>query len=214
MNDAVNRAWLITPFAPSQSAIPYSNITENDCIIAVDGGLKRCLELNLIPNLLIGDMDSLPADSLENLPSGCEKIIHPAHKDETDTQLATQYCIDNKLQELIICNDLSGRLDHCLALIQNLLEAHRSGIKASLVSQTQIMQILSGQVTMAYPVNTLLSLLSVSDQTEFIDSTGLAYPLNNLTLYNWQSRGISNVTTEPSQSVNIASGLALVIITL
>ena len=212
-NNVLCRAWLITPYAPSEIALSCSSIQETDIIIAVDGGLEICKELNLIPKLLIGDMDSLPSATVENLPPGCEKITYQVEKDETDTQLAVEYCLEHNIREIFICNDLSGRFDHTLALIQNLQQAHRNGIKATLVSQTQIITILSSDVTLSHPVNSLLSLISITEKTEFSSSTGLRYPLDNLTLYNWQSRGISNVVTEPVQTLNIVSGQVLSIST-
>jgi thiamine pyrophosphokinase len=212
MNKSLHRAWLITPQAPPQTAVSYSSISENDLIIAIDGGFKRCLELNLSPHILIGDLDSLDAALLDKILPGCEKIIHPAQKDETDTQLAVQYCVEHKVPEIFVCNDLGGRFDHSLALVQNLLQAHRNGLKASIVSSSQILQILDSRHTFTYPVNTIISLISITEKTDFISSKGLAYPLNNLTLYNWQSRGISNHSTESIQTIEIAEGTALAII--
>jgi thiamine pyrophosphokinase len=214
MNNPSRRAWLITPQAPSEPAISYTSIIESDLIIAVDGGLKRCLELNLTPNILIGDLDSLTEDVLAKLPSGCEKVIHPVEKDETDTQLAVEYCIEHNIVEIFICNDLSGRFDHALALIQNLMQAHQRVIKATLVSQKQLITILSESVTLSYPVGTTLSLISITEKTEFVSSTGLKYPLDNLTLYNWQSRGISNIATEPHQHICKKLGTAILLATL
>jgi thiamine pyrophosphokinase len=214
MNQAFKKAWLITPQAPLESAIPYKEISSGDLIIAIDGGLERCLQLRLKPQLFLGDLDSLGKEFQDDIPPNCQKIIYPTDKNETDTQLAIQYCIDHKINEIIICNDLGRRFDHSLAIIQNLLQAHRNGINTKVASENQILQIISGSVTLCYPVNTLLSLISITDQTEFISSSGLQYPLENLTLYNWQSRGISNVVTEPEQVLNIASGLIIAIITL
>jgi thiamine pyrophosphokinase len=214
MSKTFDRAWLITHFAPYDCAVPYSEIKTDDFIIAVDSGLERCLQLGLKPNLMIGDMDSVAPEQLKKISGKCETLTFPTEKNETDTQLAVEYCISHNIREIIICNDLGGRFDHSLALIQNLLQAQRNGIQATLASQNQIIRILSGSVTLSFPVGTLLSLLSITDQTEFIDSTGLAYPLNNVTLYNWQSRGISNVVTEPEQNISIGDGLALAIATV
>ncbi len=213
MNSFFQKAWLITNFSPDTIVTGYQTIKENDLIIAVDGGYRKCMELNLTPQLLIGDLDSIEPALLAEIPSSCQRIVYPREKDETDTQLALQYCIKENIPEVIICNGLTGRFDHSLALIQNLLQAHQNGIKAMIVSQTQIITILDETNIMEYPVNTILSLISLSERTEFVSSRGLAYPLDNVTLYNWQSKGISNTISEPTQYIKLSSGTVLAVIT-
>jgi len=211
---ATLRAWLITHHAPSKLALDYASVTSEDLVIAVDGGFERCLELGLKPSILIGDLDSLRRPLLDQVPTDCQKISYPSHKNETDTQLALEYCLKQGISEIIICNDLSGRFDHCLALVQNLLQAHQSGVKASLASANQLVFILNQHNELFYPAGTQISLIALSPEAHFKSSTGLAFPLNNLFLYNWQSRGISNRTTSSEQRIDLASGLVLAVITL
>ncbi|MFO7659346.1 MAG: thiamine diphosphokinase [Candidatus Cloacimonadaceae bacterium] len=213
MSDTIKRAWLITPHAPTKLALSYDSITSKDLIIAVDGGFERCLELNLKPSVLIGDFDSLRWPLLDKAPTDCQKITYPSQKNETDTQLALQYCLEQGIQEIYICNDLNGRFDHALALVQNLLQAHQSGAKATIVSAHQLVYIIDNKASLNYPVNSIISLISLSEKTEFSASQGLQYPLHDITLFNNQSRGISNMVTEPLQEIQIKSGLALIIVT-
>lgn len=214
MSEKYLRAWLITPFSPLEPVIPYDSITGSDLVIAVDGGLEICRELNLSPLVLIGDMDSLPQGLRTVIPAGCENIIYRSEKNETDTQLAVEYCLDQGIGEIIICNNLEGRFDHALALVQNLLQAYQNGLSAKLVSSSQIISVLSGNILLSYPAGSLLSLLAITEKAEFAASSGLKYPLDHLTLYNWQSRGISNVATEPEQRLEILSGLVLAVATV
>jgi thiamine pyrophosphokinase len=207
------RAWVVTQTAPAEICLKYSSILPEDLIIAVDGGFKRCLKLNLEPRVIIGDFDSLPAELIEKIPADCQKISHPSDKNETDTQLAVDYCIREGIRHVTICNSLEGRFDHSLALVQNLMQAHLAGVKAELVSASQIVFILDYASVFSFPENTLISLISLSEISEFNSSRGLKFPLDNLTLYNWQSRGISNVATHSVQKVNLASGLVLAVVT-
>lgn len=211
---APKRAWLITHHAPAEIALNYSSITADDLIVAVDGGYERCLQLGLRPAVLIGDFDSISKEVLSAVPDDCLKIIHPTQKNETDTQLALQYCLQQGVSEVIICNDLAGRFDHSLALVQNLLQAHQNRLKASVVSSNQIVFIIAKEIHLDYTVNSVLSLLSITPTTEFLSSQGLQYSLTGITLHNWQSRGISNSITQPEQYIEILSGLALAVVTL
>lgn len=208
------KAWLITPRAPSKLALGYSSIQSGDLIVAVDGGYNRCLELGLKPDFLIGDLDSIDPEMLKQVPSSCQKIIHPRRKNETDTQLAMLHCIREGSAEIFICNDLQGRFDHTMALISNIGEAQINGSKAMLVSDVNLVFLVDRDTEFSYPCGTLFSVLSATPETSFCHCRGFEYPLDGLTIPNWQSRGISNVVTEPTQMICIRRGTALVIVTL
>jgi len=85
MSDDARTAWLITNHAPLSIPFGYENIKGD--IIAVDRGLIRVRELGLKPRVIIGDMDSLPAEELDRYPD-TEVIRHNSEKNETDTELA------------------------------------------------------------------------------------------------------------------------------
>lgn len=207
------RAWLITNFSPLQIVTGYQSIQPDDLIIAVDAGFKRCLELNLSPDVMIGDFDSIEPELIIQIPDSCHKLTFPGMKNETDTQLALEYCILKKIPEVNICNDLTGRIDHVIALIQNLQHAKKFGIKATIYSETQILTLLEEETHYNLPVNSLLSLISLSETSVLTSSYGLKYSLDSLILYNWQSKGISNEVSAPEQEIILSSGTVLAIIT-
>jgi thiamine pyrophosphokinase len=214
MSESINKAWLITHFAPLNLALNYSSIADNDTVIAVDGGLKRCLELNLLPDIVIGDFDSIEPSFLTQLPVSCKKLAFSSEKNETDTQLAMQYCLEHNALEIVICNDLSGRFDHSFALVQNLMQAHKHNLKATVVSSSQILTVFTKDTELSYPVGSLLSLISLTEKSTFLAAQGLKYSLSELTLYNWQSRGISNVFEQSKVKISLTEGTVLSIVTL
>ena len=72
------RAILIA--AGSFYGLPFS-VTENDLVIAIDGGMKYCEEVGIKPDLLLGDFDSYPlgeegallsSDDPKNLSDGAK----------------------------------------------------------------------------------------------------------------------------------------------
>jgi thiamine pyrophosphokinase len=208
------RAWLITPFASDLTFSDPSRFSSSDIVIAIDGGLLCCLRNNITPNLHLGDNDSLPASLRGQLSANYQSMIYPQSKDETDTQLAVEYCITHQVTELIICNDLSGRFDHALGVVQNLLQAHQNGIIASIETGSQNLFILNNETTLSYPIGTLISLFTITEQAVFTSSTGLQYPLDDLVLSQWQARGISNVILAEETTIRLLSGIVLVVVTL
>jgi len=207
-------AWIFTTHAPQRALTAYHDLPHGDLIVAVDGGLEVILAHGLTADLWIGDLDSLSdIGALNSLPE--EKIIRLSPiKDETDTEMAIKHLISIGIQEMVIFNDLAGRLDHVLGIIQNLLFAQRQGIKICVESAQQRGFFLFSDTVLEYPENTLLSLVSYSDRAVFAGSKNLAYPLENITLYRHLSRGISNRICASGAEIRLCEGEVFCLITI
>lgn len=69
-------AWLITPQAPDCTWSGYDAIEPQDLVIAIDGGLLRCMELRLKVDYLCGDMDSIAEGwQQQTHQTGCGVLI-------------------------------------------------------------------------------------------------------------------------------------------
>jgi len=91
-------------------------------VIAADGGLRHVLALGRRPDVLIGDLDSLPPGVDPETAAG-KVIRYPRDKDETDLELALLYAVDHYPDaEVFVVGGAGGRLDHLLANV--LLLAH------------------------------------------------------------------------------------------
>ncbi len=83
---------------------------QQDLIIAADGGFNHCRKWNVIPHVLIGDMDSVNPSDLEALGNGDVEVQRfPVKKDETDLHLALQLAIDRNASEIILLGELGER---------------------------------------------------------------------------------------------------------
>ncbi len=213
MNSHLRKAWLVTANAPAQIFSSYSTInSETDRVVAVDKGLERLSELDILPNLIIGDMDSVDPDLLF-LFAHTDQIIHPQEKDETDTELAILWCMERNIDEIVICNDLGGRFDHALALIQNLAFIQEKGLKGSIESENQKLFLLDSETSLEGYEGCLLSLLALEGEAVFEASAGLYYPLEGIALSALRPRGNSNRITTQNAWIKLVSGKVLAIIT-
>lgn len=182
----------------------------------MDGGLACIDALGKIPTLLIGDMDSVDMHLLEKYHA-TPLIEFPYEKNETDTELALSWCIDQgSYDEIIILNDLQGRFDHCLGLVQNLLYLKKKAPQLSvrLESQSQVLFILDTITHIKGKKGATLSLIAQGDMAEIESYKGLKYSLQGLKLYPHLSRGISNVVTEDDAEIVVKSGDILAILTV
>ncbi len=87
-------------------------LTESTAIIAADGGSHHLHALNHPPNIVIGDMDSLPDEVHGWLTAvNTQFITHPPVKNETDLELALHYTAKHYDDDILLFAALGGRLD-------------------------------------------------------------------------------------------------------
>ncbi len=94
-----------------------------DLIIAADGGGRHCRRLGLHPDLLIGDLDSIPANvKAEMETEGVRVLAYPPEKDQTDLELALLHAKQVDANQVLVLAGLGRRWDHSVANL--LLAAH------------------------------------------------------------------------------------------
>jgi thiamine pyrophosphokinase len=88
-----------------------------DVVIAADSGAAWLDAVGRQPDLLIGDMDSIPPDLLERLEArGVATESHPPDKEASDAELAVARAVEMGATEIVILGGFGGqRLDHELA---------------------------------------------------------------------------------------------------
>lgn len=192
------------------------NIHPGDLIIAADGGGKHCQALGITPDLLVGDMDSLDADTIDRFASaGTEVIRYPARKDYTDLELALIHAQERGIQEISILAALGQRWDQTLANL--LLPAEKnfaSSLHIRLVDGSQEIQLVeSGKLITLHGVpGDTVSFIPLGGDACGITTEGLEYPLLSENLVFGSTRGISNVLIESMASVRVSEGLLLCVI--
>ena len=84
-------------------------------VIAADGGSDHCRKLGIIPDVIIGDLDSTSDDIREIFPDS--EIVHIMDQETSDMEKAIEYAMAYKPVRLNIVSALGGRTDHLLANI-------------------------------------------------------------------------------------------------
>lgn len=187
-------------------------IGEDDTLIAVDGGLKYLTALGLVPDLVIGDLDSADPDKLSRLEKqGVEIRRFPAQKDETDLELALNAALKLNPASIRVIAALGGRLDQTLANIFLLSKTKFLETDIRLIDGAQEVFLIRDDAEIKGQPGQRVSLLPLLGAVEGVRSTGLQYPLNAETLYPDQTRGISNVMNAETAAIRITHGLLLCI---
>ena len=187
-------------------------LTENRWFVASDGGAKHLRALGLTPDVIIGDMDSLPADHLADYErQGITIIRHPVNKDYTDTALALDYALGLHPAAIEIWGALGGRIDHALANIHMLIRGKEAGISTRLVDEYAETSIAGEEIRFDDAVGCLVSLIAMTPVVEDITLDGFEYALTHECLTMGESRGISNIIAASPASIRAGSGNLLVV---
>lgn len=184
-----------------------------DQIIAVDGGANKARELDLIPDIIIGDLDSLTAENYKYYKKNKLKFIKfPVEKDQTDSEIAVDYCKKNNIMELYFIAALGGRIDQELANLNLLEYIHGLGLKAKIISDKIKIAITDDKKTFKNKKGFRLSLIPQTKKIKGLSITGCKYNLNNIDLDRSKSRGISNIIEEDQAEFNFKTGLLIYIL--
>jgi thiamine pyrophosphokinase len=188
-------------------------ISDGAYSVAADAGLKVFHRLNILPDLFIGDGDSVGSAEWQwaqrhQVPA--QKF--PCDKDATDTQLALDFLLQRGDRDIYILGGIGSRLDHTLANLYLLTYAHERHARVTLYHPYHNVHLLTPEqpLTLHGDKGDLVSLLPVTDSITGVVAQGFRWNLTAATLYRGSTVGVSNYLVGEEASVSLATGLAFV----
>ncbi len=186
------------------------DLSEASLVIAADGGARHALAWGRTPDIVIGDFDSLDANSRQKLEqAGARLIAYPTRKDETDLELALLHAASLSPNRMTILAAWGDRPDHTLANVLLLLRPEFAGLDVRLIADGQEIRLVRDAITLHGHSGDLVSLLPIDRDAEGVSTSGLEYPLRDEALHLGSSRGVSNVMTAERAEVHLRRGRLL-----
>ncbi len=192
----------------------YVASRDYDYTIAVDKGLEYCHEINLMPNIIIGDYDTVDKSILEQYRSMVENIIvYPPEKDYTDTHIAITTAFEYNPDVITIVGATGTRIDHVLANIGMLKLCVDNNVSAYIVDKNNVITMVDSdyEILKNNMYGKYISLLPYSEHVEGVTLEGFAYPLCDATLSIGESIGISNELESDIGHISVKGGYLIVI---
>lgn len=178
-----------------------------DCVIAADAGYRYCKENNLIPDAIIGDFDSFGS-----VPEADNVIKLSPIKDITDMHAAVEIGIEKGFAEFVLYGATGGRLDHTLANLQLIASLSQKGFKAEIADGDRVITaVTNGKISFDASDRGYISVFSHSDKCEGVTIKGLKYCLDDKTLTNSFTLGVSNEFIGEKSEISVRSGTVIII---
>lgn len=190
-------------------------IREDDLLIAADGGADHFSTLGLLPDILVGDLDSITTVTLHRLESsGVEIIRYDPHKDYTDLELALQLAQERQCNQALVLGAAGSRWDQTIASLLLPAAQRFQEMDIHLVDGRQELRLLCAgdMLHVQGAPGDLVSLIPLSAAAAGITTQGLEYPLQDEELLLGATRGVSNVMLGEQASIHLGQGLLLCVI--
>ena len=187
------------------------------CIVCIDGGFINFqkLKLNIKPDYIIGDFDSIGNIDTKNIESEKIKIIYKDNQDETDAQFAYKYLskeFSNKnIQNIDFIYSIStSRFDHSLGNIL-LLKQIPEIINARIISKAQEIFLLRNKVNIKDKIGKTLSVIPITN-VKGLTIKGCKWDLENSEANFGFIGGISNIVEKNNAEISLKEGECVIVI--
>lgn len=177
-----------------------------DYVIAADGGWNACCAAQIMPDLLLGDFDSL--DAIPDFPN-VERV--PVEKDDTDMMLAVKRGLALEHSEFYLYGGMGGRrTDHTIANLQTLLYLAARGARGWLYGSGEVYTAIhNGSLVLPAQERGILSVFCLGADAEGVTIRGAQYELEDAALTADFPLGVSNHFVGKEVTVSVKRGSLL-----
>jgi thiamine pyrophosphokinase len=193
---------------PQKSVINYLKRKNFNTLICADGGSNSAKQLNLIPDFIIGDLDSSKKSTL-NYYREKSRIIKIKRQNDTDVEKCLKFAIKNKAEEVILLGVTGDRLDHTFCNLGIVLKFFNK-IKLNIIAENSFLTAYKNKVILKTVPGEIISIYGFNSKTK-IFSKGLKFPLKNIALPFGERESTSNVAISGKVLLKITGGIIFVI---
>lgn len=203
------KAVVISGGQPVSDSVAHYHLRDADIIICADKGAEYALRYKVVPDIIVGDMDSIDDTKLSFLKDSIIEISQK-EKDYTDTHLAVMKALEKGADTITLICATGLRSDHAIANIRLLLYIDDNAAEGIIADDQNTIFLCTGETVFNNKKGTTVSLISLSENTEGINLEGFKYPLNNWYADLAWTTGISNEIVSDFARISISKGRLLV----
>jgi thiamine pyrophosphokinase len=207
------RAAIFLNGSPDSSGLIQHVVRRADLVVAADGGALYALNAGVVPDLVIGDMDSLGEELVREVEKrGASLERYPLRKDKMDGHLAVLAARKRGASAADFLCAMGGRLGALFAAPHILLAAEKIGLRSTVVADWGRMFVIeAGSRAVEGDPQDSVSIFPLSGPAAGVTLEGLEYPLENATLEPGDTLGFHNELIGNEARVSVGEGALLVV---
>lgn len=196
------------------SSLKYIKQKEYSKIIAVDGGLKACKNLGILPDIIIGDFDTVEPQLLEEyIHKGSDILKLNPIKDDTDTEAAFEKAVEFKPDTVDILGAIGSRFDHSYSNVFILKRGKKAGVEVSLITEKCRIRLIEGDTILKKNelFGDYVSLIQFDGAANGVTLSGFVYNVKNFDFDTEKTfrLGVSNEIKDDEAYIHIEQGYML-----
>lgn len=185
---------------------------KSDFIICADGGLNYLVDLNIVPNILVGDLDSVDEKAKIYIEENSIEVIKlNPEKDESDTEMALKHLIDKGIKEINIISAIGSRMDHTLGNIFILKRLYNISVNATIVNDNNEIIYMETESRKIFKDNFKYLSIIPLDEKLIYTTQGMKYEVSDLELEFGSTQGLSNEIIKKEANIIVNEGSCLII---
>jgi thiamine pyrophosphokinase len=169
--------------------VPLEILGKAKVIVCCDGSAENLVGYGLVPDAIVGDMDSL-CDDLQN--RFADRIFIDSNQETNDLTKTVTWCHESGYDDLVIIGAGGKREDHTIGNI-SLLAEYAKIVRVKMVTDSGVFMPFHENCRIDSLKGQQVSIFSISPSTE-ITSSGLLYPLAGRKLLNWWEGTLNEAT--------------------
>ena len=192
--------------------VGHVSVGEEDLVIAVDGGINYCGVLEIEPDIILGDFDSVNEAQREAILAMKEHVpervvVLKPEKDDTDMLAALRLGLEKGYDYFLLYGATGGRLEHTLANIQCLLYLKEQGAVGYLMDGSGMIFVMKDEeVKLRANLEGYFSLFCLGKEAKGVTIRGMKYELEDYTMTNAFPIGVSNEFIGQEATVSVRDG--------
>ncbi|MBS4539744.1 thiamine diphosphokinase [Clostridium sp. D2Q-11] len=188
-------------------------VDNSDIIIVADGAGKYLYDIGILPDVLVGDFDTLSVKLLEYYKNSETKVYtFPPEKDKTDLELSIDYAIEQGIKNITMIGVLGTRMDHSLGNIMLLFKLSDRGVKARIIDDNNEILVIEKEITLTKNKFDYVSIVPLLEDLIGVTLKGFEYDTKNEKFFKSSTYGISNRLIDEKGIIKIDSGRGLLIL--
>ena len=206
------KAVIVTGGNKPSKELLNSYIKDADIIIGADKGSEYLYDYDMVPDLILGDFDSINEDKLKNIEDeNVEVIKFPPEKDYTDTEIAIMEAMKRGADIIYLFGALGTRADHSLGNIGLILTTKKKGARLIIIDDNNKMYLADKKMTLHGAYGEIISFHAMSDVVRGLKIRGAKYNLDSYDMHMLDPRAVCNEFIENPIDIEFDSGELLII---